>query len=50
VAVVITLFGAISPAALATVVGVLIEVLVMLSVCRICVDSYGWYQGTVPQT
>ena len=36
VAVPITLFGADSPAALATVVGVLIEVPVMLSVCNLC--------------
>lgn len=44
VAVAITLFGARSPAALATVVGVLVEVPVMLSVCRICVFSRDWYQ------
>ena len=44
VAVAITLFGATSPAALATVVGVLVEVPVMLSVCRICTSSRGWYQ------
>jgi arsenite transporter len=44
VAVAITLFGAKSPAALATVVGVLVEVPVMLSVCRICVSSRDWYQ------
>ncbi|MBN8710162.1 MAG: arsenical-resistance protein [Verrucomicrobia bacterium 61-8] len=50
VAVAITLFGATSPAALATVVGVLVEVPVMLSVCRICVDSRGWYQRAIPQT
>ena len=46
VAVAITLFGATSPAALATVVGVLVEVPVMLSVCRICTDSKAWYEGT----
>ena len=45
VAVAITLFGATSPAALATVVGVLVEVPVMLSVCRICTASRGWYEG-----
>ena len=45
VAVAITLFGATSPAALATVVGVLVEVPVMLSVCRICTDSKAWYEG-----
>jgi ACR3 family arsenite transporter len=44
VAVAITLFGATSPAALATAVGVLVEVPVMLSVCRICMDSRGWYE------
>ncbi|PAW76453.1 MAG: arsenical-resistance protein [Verrucomicrobia bacterium Tous-C9LFEB] len=43
VAVAITLFGPTSPAALATVVGVLVEVPVMLSVCRICVNSREWY-------
>ncbi len=44
VAVAITLFGAASPAALATVVGVLVEVPVMLSVCRLCTSSREWYQ------
>lgn len=44
VAVAITLFGADSGAALATVVGVLVEVPVMLSVCKICNQSRGWYQ------
>jgi arsenite transporter len=43
VAVAITLFGADSPAALATVVGVLVEVPVMLSVCKICNQSRSWY-------
>jgi arsenite transporter len=43
VAVAITLFGADSPAALATVVGVLVEVPVMLSVCNICNQSRDWY-------
>lgn len=43
VAVAITLFGADSPAALATVVGVLVEVPVMLSVCRICNRSRDWF-------
>jgi ACR3 family arsenite transporter len=43
VAVAITLFGADSPAALATVVGVLVEVPVMLSVCNVCNQSRGWY-------
>ena len=45
VAVAITLFGPTSPAALATVVGVLVEVPVMLSVCRLCVKSRHWYDG-----
>jgi arsenite transporter len=44
VAVAITLFGADSPAALATVVGVLVEVPVMLSVCNVCNRSRDWYQ------
>jgi len=43
VAVAITLFGADSPAALATVVGVLVEVPVMLSVCKICNRTKPWY-------
>lgn len=45
VAVAITLFGVTSPAALATVVGVLVEVPVMLSVCHLCVGSRSWYQS-----
>jgi len=49
VAVAITLFGADSPAALATVVGVLVEVPVMLSVCKLCNQSRGWYNQK-PQT
>jgi ACR3 family arsenite transporter len=47
VAVAITLFGPGSGAALATVVGVLVEVPVMLSVCRICNQSRGWYNATI---
>jgi len=47
VAVAITLFGADSPAALATVVGVLVEVPVMLSVCNACNRTRGWYQRPV---
>jgi ACR3 family arsenite transporter len=43
VAVAITLFGPTSGAALATVVGVLVEVPVMLSVCRVCNASRSWY-------
>ena len=44
VAVAITLFGPTSGAALATIVGVLVEVPVMLSVCRFCVGSREWYE------
>jgi ACR3 family arsenite transporter len=44
VAVAITLFGPGSGAALATVVGVLVEVPVMLSVCKVCNASRPWYQ------
>ena len=43
VAVAITLFGPTSPAALAVVVGVLVEVPVMLSVCRACLGTRSWY-------
>ncbi len=45
VAVAITLFGADSPAALATVVGVLVEVPVMLSVCSFCNRTQRWYRA-----
>jgi len=48
VAVAITLFGPTSPAALATVVGVLVEVPVMLSVCRACNRSRDWYEQSAP--
>jgi ACR3 family arsenite transporter len=44
VAVAITLFGPASGAALATVVGVLVEVPVMLSVCNICNSSRDWFE------
>ena len=47
VAVAISLFGFESGAALATVVGVLIEVPVMLSVVRIVKASRGWYERSV---
>lgn len=47
VAVAITLFGTTSGAALATIVGVLVEVPVMLSVCRICVRSRSWYESAL---
>lgn len=45
VAVAITLFGPSSPAALACVVGVLVEVPVMLSVCKVCNVSKEWYRS-----
>lgn len=48
VAVAITLFGPTSGAALATIVGVLVEVPVMLSVCRVCNDTRAWYARAVP--
>lgn len=48
VAVAITLFGAGSGAALATVVGVLVEVPVMLSVCAACNGTRHWFE--VPAT
>ena len=48
-AVAITLFGADSGAALATVVGVLVEVPVMLSVCNVCNRTRGWF-GAVEAT
>jgi len=54
VAVAITLFGADSGAALATVVGVLVEVPVMLSVCAFCNRTRQWFPApetaTNPQT
>jgi len=43
VATAIALYGPGSGAALATVVGVLVEVPVMLSVCRACVATRGWF-------
>jgi arsenite transporter len=45
VAAAIALFGFQSGAALATVVGVLVEVPVMLSVVRLVLRSRGWYQA-----
>ena len=48
VATAIALFGPGSGAALATVVGVLVEVPVMLSVCRICIATRPWFEGTTP--
>lgn len=44
VATAIALYGPGSGAALATVVGVLVEVPVMLSVCSICVRTKGWFK------
>ncbi|MDD5456813.1 MAG: ACR3 family arsenite efflux transporter [Candidatus Margulisbacteria bacterium] len=44
VATAIALYGPASGAALATVVGVLVEVPVMLSVCGICNRTKGWYE------
>ncbi|MFO0705890.1 MAG: ACR3 family arsenite efflux transporter [Nitrospira sp.] len=43
VATAIALFGPESGAALATVVGVLVEVPVMLSVCHVCTRTRGWF-------
>jgi ACR3 family arsenite transporter len=48
VAVAITLFGPSSGAALACVVGVLVEVPVMLSVCNVCNRSRSWYGRALP--
>jgi arsenite transporter len=45
VATAIALYGPGSGAALATVVGVLVEVPVMLSVCRMCVATRDWFGG-----
>lgn len=44
----ISLFGLDSGATLATVVGVLVEVPVMLSVVAIVKASRGWYEHTTP--
>ncbi len=48
VATAIALFGPESGAALATVVGVLIEVPVMLSVCAFCVRTKHWFPAPAP--
>jgi ACR3 family arsenite transporter len=45
VATAIALYGPGSGAALATVVGVLVEVPVMLSVCRLCVSTRPWFES-----
>ncbi|MCC6670274.1 MAG: ACR3 family arsenite efflux transporter [Planctomycetes bacterium] len=48
VATAIALFGPTSGAALATVVGVLVEVPVMLSVCRVCQRTRHWFAAPAP--
>jgi len=48
VATAIALYGPESGAALATVVGVLVEVPVMLSVCRVCVATKHWFPEPTP--
>ena len=50
VATAIALFGPSSGAALATVVGVLVEVPVMLSVCNVCNRTRHWFPATVGPT
>ncbi|HPO14401.1 MAG TPA: ACR3 family arsenite efflux transporter [Candidatus Hydrogenedentes bacterium] len=50
VAVAITLFGPDSGAALACVVGVLVEVPVMLSVCSACNATRSWFPAETPNT
>ncbi|HLF96448.1 MAG TPA: ACR3 family arsenite efflux transporter [Methylococcaceae bacterium] len=50
VATAITLFGPESGAALATVVGVLVEVPVMLSVCAVCNRTRHWFARTAVKT
>jgi arsenite transporter len=49
VATAIALYGPGSGAALATVVGVLVEVPVMLSVCRFCVGTRSWFAPAAPE-
>ena len=49
VAAAISLFGVNSGAALATVVGVLVEVPAMLSVVKIVQMSRGWYESRLPE-
>ncbi|HLG18422.1 MAG TPA: ACR3 family arsenite efflux transporter [Bdellovibrionota bacterium] len=48
VATAIALYGPESGAALATVVGVLVEVPVMLSVCRVCLSTQHWFAQENP--
>jgi ACR3 family arsenite transporter len=50
VATAIALFGPESGAALATVVGVLVEVPVMLSVCAVCNRTRHWFASSAPQS
>ena len=50
VATAIALYGPGSGAALATVVGVLVEVPVMLSVCRFCLATRHWFNGEASAT
>jgi arsenite transporter len=50
VATAIALFGPESGAALATVVGVLVEVPVMLSVCRVCMRTRAWFPADQAHT
>lgn len=45
VAVAITLFGTTSPAALATTVGVLTEVPVMLALVKVANNTKGWFKS-----
>jgi ACR3 family arsenite transporter len=47
VATAIALYGPGSGAALATVVGVLVEVPVMLSVCRVCISTQHWFDKPI---
>jgi len=49
VATAIVLYGPDSGAALATVVGVLVEVPVMLSVCAVCNRTKGWFAIPEPE-
>jgi ACR3 family arsenite transporter len=49
VATAIALFGPESGAALATVVGVLVEVPVMLSVCAVCNRTRQWFRPELAQ-
>jgi ACR3 family arsenite transporter len=49
VATAIALYGPESGAALATVVGVLVEVPVMLSVCSFCNRTRGWFDAASPE-